>query len=283
EGGLEASAIITVNRRPIGVTGIIVDPITSEIYDDETIQLTGTVSPSDADNPTVSWESSDSGIATVDGNGLVTAIAEGIATITVRTNEGGLEASAIITVNRRPIGVTGIIVDPTDVILAKGETVSLIATVSPTDADDQSVTWSSSDDGIATVDSNGLVTAVLEGTAKISVTSTDGNYEATSTITVENEDLIVNIDNQILILSVDLAPNPIRILKKATISLNASRNSEAMVRLFNMIGQLLSEKKHAIFKGDNQMVLETDKLPSGVYFITVEAEGISHVKQLIIK
>ena len=83
------------------------------------------------------------------------------------------------------IPVTGVGVVPSSDILAVDDTLQLVATVYPTNATNKEVTYSSSAEGVATVDSDGLVTAVAEGTATITVTTTDGGKTDTCSITVE--------------------------------------------------------------------------------------------------
>ena len=161
-----------------------------------TTQLTATVEPGNATNKNVTWSSSDTSVATVDANGLVTAVANGTATITVTTEEGGLTATATITVNISSGGgdtpnpsekkPTSISLNKTkDTLTSKGSTSQLIATVKPDDAANKNVTWKSSDTSVATVDANGLVTAVANGTATITATTVEGGLTATATITVK--------------------------------------------------------------------------------------------------
>ena len=164
-----------------------------------TTQLTATIEPSNATNKNVTWASSDTSVATVDANGLVTAVANGTATITVTTEEGGLTATATITVKISSGGgdtptpnpseekkPTSISLNKTkDTLTSKGSTSQLIATVKPDDAANKNVTWKSSDTSVATVDANGLVTAVANGTATITVTTVEGGLTATATITVK--------------------------------------------------------------------------------------------------
>ena len=83
-----------------------------------------------------------------------------------------------------PIPVTGVSLDITSHTMKEGETVTLTATVTPDDADDKTITWKSSDENIAKVNTNGVVTAVSPGTATITVTTTDGGHTATCTIKV---------------------------------------------------------------------------------------------------
>lgn len=161
----------------VDVTGVTLSPSYIEISRGETFKLNGRVLPTNATNQGLTWESSDESIATVDENGLVTGIGKGSATITVTTKDGGFTASSTVVCN---INVTGVTLDKSEMnIEIIGDTEQLIATVLPIDADNKNVTWSSSDDTIATVDSNGLVTAISLGEAVITVTTEDGGYTAT--------------------------------------------------------------------------------------------------------
>ncbi len=142
----------------------------------ETLQLEATASPDMAENKGITWSSSDEAIATVDANGLVTAKAEGNVTITATAADGG-GAKGSIELSVTPIKVKGITVTAAGgaTSLNVPQTLQLTAGVSPEDAADKSVTWSSSDEAIATVDESGLVTAVKAGTVKITATANDGS------------------------------------------------------------------------------------------------------------
>ena len=149
--------------------------------------LTATVLPANASNRNVTWQSSDSAVATVDASGVVTGIAEGTATITVTTVDGNKTASCAVTV--LPVGtvivnVTGVSVSPTSVSMNPGNTRRLTATVSPADATFRDISWSSSDHGIATVDGTGKVTAVAAGSATITATTVGGVFTADCAVRV---------------------------------------------------------------------------------------------------
>ncbi|MBQ8823122.1 MAG: Ig domain-containing protein [Lachnospiraceae bacterium] len=90
---------------------------------------------------------------------------------------------AKVTVMKTPVPVTGVSLDKSTITLKDGETATLTASVTPSDADNNGVTWSSSNTAVATV-TNGTVTAVKEGTAVITVTTVDGGKTATCAITV---------------------------------------------------------------------------------------------------
>ena len=185
DGSFEATSTITVERAAINVTGVSVIPDITTLVAGNTQQLSATVSPSNADNQGVNWSSNNTSVATVNQNGFVTAVSQGSATITVTTIDGNFLATSVITVEAASIPVTGININPSSVIVVEGATELLIATILPVDADDPSVIWLSSSTTIATVDSNGLVTAITEGSATITAATNNGNFSASSVITVE--------------------------------------------------------------------------------------------------
>ena len=156
------------------VSGITLDKTEAELMRGETLRLSATVSPDDARNKTVKWTSDNDKIATVDADGVVTAIAVGETTITATAADGsGVSATCKVTVT--PKLVTSIELSKENLTLEKTFTAQLTATVLPEDADDRSVTWSSGNNEVATVSQEGLVTAVGVGTADITVKANDGS------------------------------------------------------------------------------------------------------------
>jgi uncharacterized protein YjdB len=171
---------------PVAVTDISLDNTSVSMQVNESQQLTATVAPNNATNQNISWRSSDETVATVDDTGLITAVGEGTVTITVATEDGDFSATCIVTVNPASpptITVTGISLDNTSLSMWVNETQQLIATIEPSDATNQNVSWSSSDESVASVDGAGLITAVGEGTATITATTEDGNFSATCIVT----------------------------------------------------------------------------------------------------
>lgn len=138
----------------------------------ETVQLTAIVLPENATDKSVAWSVSDPGIATIDENGLVTAVAVGTATVTA-TASSGITAECVV--NVIPTPVESITLNLDNAIMRLWETVTLTAEVTPADATDRTVMWSSSDNGVADVDSEGIVTATGIGTATITATAADGS------------------------------------------------------------------------------------------------------------
>jgi len=166
----------------VDVTGITLAPAALTLNVGATGTLTSTITPADATNQKVSWTTSDATKATV-ANGVVTAVATGSATITVTTDDGGFTATCAVTVSPTT-AVTGVTLNKTAATLKVGDTETLTATVEPADATNKAISWSSSDNAVATVN-NGVVSAVGAGTATITVTTTDGGKTAACAVTVQ--------------------------------------------------------------------------------------------------
>ncbi|MRI00429.1 T9SS type A sorting domain-containing protein [Kriegella sp. EG-1] len=184
DGGFSATAQLTISAKPISVTGITVDPTSASIQVDETTTIQAIIAPTNATNKSVTWTSSDTSIATVNTNGVVRGIATGDATITATTTDGGFSATAQLTISAKPISVTGITVDPTSASIQVDETTTIQAIIAPTNATNKSVTWTSSDTSIATVNTNGVVRGIAAGDATITATTTDGDFSATAQLTI---------------------------------------------------------------------------------------------------
>lgn len=184
-GGVKyTSETKTFTTLPIDVTGVTLNKSSVTIKEKETTALTATISPSNASNKFVSWSSSNTAVATVDGNGVVTGVKAGTATITVKTVDQGKTASCTVNVLPNTIAVTGVSLNKSAITLKAGTQETLTATVAPSNATNKNVTWSSSNTSIATVSDNGVVTAKASGTATITVKTADGGKTASCTVTV---------------------------------------------------------------------------------------------------
>ncbi len=181
----------------VSVTGVSLNKTSLSMTEDETQTLTATVTPSNATEKSVSWSSSNTSVATVSSSGVVTAKASGSATITVTTNDGGKKATCLVTVKARTVAVTGVGLDKTSLSMTVGDFQTLTATVTPSNATDKSVTWSSSNTSVATVSSSGVVTAKGIGTATITVTTNDGDKRALCTIVVNDKPYSVAVPEPI--------------------------------------------------------------------------------------
>jgi transglutaminase/protease-like cytokinesis protein 3 len=160
----------------ISVSGITLNQETQTLEVGDTVSLFGTISPQEATNKTIYWSSSAGGVATVSDGGLVIAVSEGFAMIKAQTEDGGFDAYCSINVVTESINVTGSSIDITGDTLDINCTLQLKATVSPENATDKGVDWSTSDATIATVSADGLVTGVGGGIATITATTNDGNF-----------------------------------------------------------------------------------------------------------
>ena len=167
-------------EKDVAVTSVSLSQPTAEMIIGENVQLTATVLPSDATDKTVTWASSKQSVATVSGSGKVTAVAEGVSIITA--SAGGKSATCTVTVSKKVIPVTSVDLNKTSMTLVKGTTEALVATVKPDDATDKTVTWSSSNPAIASVDSDGRVTGVAGG--EVTIYAKAGGKEAKCVVTV---------------------------------------------------------------------------------------------------
>lgn len=181
DGGYKATVTITVTKDDIAVTGVSFADKTLNLATGSSLTLKPTISPSDATNKNVTWKSSNPNVAIVDQNGKVTGKKEGTVTITVTTNDGNHTATITIVVKDEP--VTGVKINGSTTMYVNGSQ-TLKAVITPNNASNKAVTWSSDNTKVATVDGNGKVTARGEGTATITVTTKDGNKTAKITITV---------------------------------------------------------------------------------------------------
>lgn len=173
----ELSYTITVNQaQRIAVTSVELNKTNLRINAGDSETLVATVKPDNATDKTVTWTSSDEAVATVDETGKVTAVKEGAATITAKAGEKAAECKVTVYV-----AVTSVELNKTTLSLNEGDTETLTATVKPDNATDKTVTWSSSDEKIATV-KDGKVTAVKIGEATIKATVGDKTAECKVTV-----------------------------------------------------------------------------------------------------
>lgn len=182
-GGRADTATVRVSQV---VAGLSVSPLGVGIPKGDTLRVRATAVDARG-NPApaaaLEWSSSDPGVATVDGNGLIRGVEVGNATVSVRS--GTRTASLPVTVTTPPIPVGSVVVSPASFTLTAGTSRQLSASVLDAGGgvlSGRTVTWASSDNTVATVTSTGIVQAVREGTARISASS--GGKTGTATVTV---------------------------------------------------------------------------------------------------
>ena len=207
----------------IAVTAVSLDKNSLTLRTGESYTLVATVSPSNATDKSIIWSSVNSSVASVSA-GKVTAKSEGTTTITA-TAHNGKKASCTVTVNElapEVIEVTSVALNKMSLTLEIGASETLTATVSPNNATDKSVTWTSSDQAVATV-ANGNITAVGSGTTIITATTNNGKT-ATCMVTVNaavpeiTQVEGATIDGTNIFMLVDHMTDSVALLNKVTVS-----------------------------------------------------------------
>lgn len=180
----ELSAACTVMVKVTANELTVPDVLEIKLNDTDSGVLNAVYTPDDATNVSVRYVSDDEAIATVDEAGKVTAHTPSECDITSTLLQDGAEIAVKTTHVNAFYAVESITLDKTEGILNVGNTVTITATVAPEEATNPAVTWSSSDESVATVDETGKITAVATGNATITATSEDdssvsANYELT--------------------------------------------------------------------------------------------------------
>ena len=207
----------------------------NQVTKGETAQLTLTIKPDNYPNKDVTWSSSNEATATVDENGLVTTHEVGTVTITA-TLKSDPTISSSVTIVVNPIKVSKITVNGYDKeYLVKGDTVTLTTTVEPSDAANKSIVWSSSNEEVATVDQNGKVTAVGQGTVSIKAMNDDSGVYGEQVITVYDNTpanykvhVYVTNENQKTTYTINI-PKDGTVVTPASVAQNTTGNGRTLV------------------------------------------------------
>ena len=189
--GKKATIFVTVKENIVDVTSISVNKTNLNLEKGNSETIIATINPSNATNKTLTWSSNNTNIATVN-NGIIKGINVGTATITV-SSSNGKKATIFVTVKENIVDVTSISVNKTNLNLEKGNSETIIATINPSNATNKTLTWSSNNTNIATVN-NGIIKGINVGTATITVSSNNGK-QATITVNVTNQTSNENISN----------------------------------------------------------------------------------------
>ncbi|RUA31175.1 MAG: hypothetical protein DSY76_01690, partial [Bacteroidetes bacterium] len=209
-----------------------------------TLQMVATVLPTNATNNTVTWSvTNGTGSATISATGLLTATGDGTVTVTATANDGSnVTGSTVITISNQNsnVPVTSITVQGqggVSTITTAGGTLQMVATVLPTNATDNSVTWSVANvTGSATIDANGLLTAVGDGIVTVIAVANDGTSVTGSTdVTISNQTTGINEESTKQAI---IYPNP----TTDFINISSSKGiSEILVR--DLSGRLIKSMK----------------------------------------
>lgn len=171
----------------IAVEGISLNNNKLSMYIGDKQKLSAFIQPTDAYNSNITWSSSNTKVATVDANGNVEALSSGTAIITVNTEDGNYVANCDVTVTA--IEITGITIDKENLNMILNETQTISARIQPANATNKNIMWESSNTNIATVDSNGKVTATGVGNATITAKTEDGGFTASCNVTINTPPL----------------------------------------------------------------------------------------------
>ena len=207
----------------------------NQVTKGETTQLTLTIKPDNYPNKDVTWSSSNDATATVDENGLVTTHEVGTVTITA-TLKSDPTISSSVTIVVNPIKVSKITVTGYGKdYLVKGDTVTLGSTVEPSDAADKNIVWSSSNESVATVEQNGKVTAVGQGTVSIKAMNDDSGVYGEQVITVYDNtpanykvNVYVTNENQNTTYTINI-PKDGTVVTPASVAQNTTGNGRTLV------------------------------------------------------
>ena len=175
----------------IRVSSISLSKSTLELTVGDQASLDATISPDNATNKKISWNSSKESVATVTPDGIVEAVSAGTAFITARSEDSGVNAKCEITVKEKVISVTRIFLNKTSLSLTEGEEFTLEATVTPDNATNKEVTWTSDNEAVAIVSAEGVVKALRAGTASITATTANQGKSASCTVTVKEKSVVV--------------------------------------------------------------------------------------------
>ena len=252
------TVIVNVPVTNIEITGT--DDIT---VNNGTLQLGVNILPVDATNKVVKWSSSDEQIATVNNTGLVNAVANGDVKIIASATDGSGKADTVdITVSGQIISVTGVSIIAVDTITV-GDTITIIADLSPDNATIKSVSWSIDDPNIAVIDpTSGILTGISPGEVYVTVTTEDGNYTAYKKIVVVAATSIVTFANELF----KIYPNP----SAGTLIIENKRiseNADIGISIYDLSSNCIHKEQLK----ENKIII---KLQSGVYLIKI-SDGLT--------
>ena len=186
--GSSASPAKTITTNIQNVTGISINPDGAQTKNiGDIFKITATVSPSDANNKSITWSSTNSGVATVDSSGNVRCVSAGTATITATAADGSSVKAELSLTVRNPINSLTLDKDQTT-ILKDGYTSTVTATTDPSNYDGANISWTIADTSIATVSVSGK-TATIKSTSKIgqtTLTVSAGGITKTVNVSVVN-------------------------------------------------------------------------------------------------
>ncbi len=254
--GSGKSAVVSV-RSTIPVSSIGVEKSSVSLFVSKTMNISTTVSPINAWDKSLKYESSDTSVATVSSTGTITAVSKGNATITVSAKDGsGVSTEIAVTVT---IPVSTIEVDSSSFSLMAGKTKSIVTTVSPEYATDKGLSFESSNTSVATVDQNGVITAVSAGTANITITAKDGSGVSK----------VISLNVLQPVTGISISPTSVSLTKGATKSISVNVSPE---NAYNKAFTVTSDDTDIATVSDDGTITAVNLGTTTVTFKTVDGE-----------
>ncbi|MFC2090017.1 Ig-like domain-containing protein [Bacteroidota bacterium] len=257
------------------VDSILVSPDSTALFIGDAQLLRATIYPEDATNKNISWSSSNTSVVSVHPTGIIQAQDTGIVTITATTEDGAYSDECIVTVLLPAIPVASVVVSPDSVFLYEGDSAALIATILPSDASNQGISWSSSDTMIVTVDSSGLAIALDTGRVSITATSSDGGFTDICVVSVMNDTTgTQNPVTETAQQDLRLFPNP----ANSTLNYDFQNiQGSSIVSVYSIFGKLMFNQEIENSSGQ----LNINGLSSGVYVIKIQ--GMENIVRKFVK
>jgi len=256
DGGFIALCKVTVKAKTVVAESIALSSTKSDMTVGETLQLTATVLPNNTTDKNLRWTSTNTEIASVSESGLVSALKEGNAQIIASTTDGSnLSAVCEIAVNKRFVPISQIAIIPSSVKLAVDETLNMEVQITPADATNKNISWSTTDASVVSVSPEGMLNAKGIGTAMIIASTQDGtNLSVTCNVEVSEQ--------KVLITSITIDPSAI------TGKVGEEYHLNALITPEN------ASEKTVVWSSDNETVASID----GDGFVTLNAKGNALIK-----
>lgn len=247
----------------VSVTGLTINKTRISLVKGTSVNLSATIKPGNATNKKITWSSNNPAVAAVDVTGKVLAISAGSTTITATTEDGNKSSDIKVVVTNEKIEVAKIELDRVvDIFTTDSSKITLVATITPEDATDQNIIWSSSNTNVATV-TNGIVTIKNEGVTTITATTSNGKI-ATYRLTIKDnytfqEKTLLDNNNQLKGYSIiiykngtDITKNVSNIMspfsatndKKASIDINMTNHNQ----LKNSLTFMYNNNKYTAYR-----------------------------------
>ena len=268
----------------VKVESVTVDKIELELHLQDTYDLQTTVLPENATNKAVTYTSLRPTVASVDASGKITALAEGTTVISVvSADNAAARAEVIVTVTKLVVSVNEVKLDVSSLDLLIGEKHDLVATVLPENATDKSVTFSSLDEDIASVDKDGKVTAKKAGTTYVFCSANDGSgKQAKVKVTVSESHIDVTSVSIGSVKSITLEPNAGQKLQVTVLPENATDKSVTFTSTDPEVVSVDAEGNIKALKvGSSSIIVQSVDNPSKIDTLNVTvAETVVHVESL---